>query len=73
MINNPYRFSLVDPMSHINSIISSVFTVYDQSMIHFVGKVEYLKEHWMKLMDHCSWFDRYYDRNKTFDYMAMKN
>ena len=56
MVSNPYHFSLLEPMSHINSMTAKSFSVYFGSDLHFIGKVEYMDSHWNALMEQCQWF-----------------
>ena len=62
LIENPYKFSHIDPMSHITSILSKAFNVFLYSNISFIGRQEYFNKHWNELINHshCSkWFRKY--------------
>lgn len=56
MVSNSYDFSLLEPLSHINTMTAKSFSVYFGSDWHFIGKIEYMDSHWDKLMEHCQWF-----------------
>ena len=64
MINNPYKFTHIDPMSHVTSILSKSFGVFYGSNIQFIGKMEYFNNHWNKLMNYCPWFNQHINNDK---------
>eukprot|EP01083_Nonionella_stella_P107763 312524_1 len=60
MISNPYMFSWGGgSMAHISTMTAKAFTVFHNSDLQFIGKVEFMDEHWDILLDRCSWFRKH--------------